>query len=379
MPQKIPMTDLPRLMTPYIGEVQAAIDRVLRSGQYVGGAEVAAFEREWAAFSGTRHAIGSGNGTDALAVALRALGIGPGDRVATVSLTAGATVAAVEMACAVPVWVEVEADTLTMSPQSLERVLHAHARTAHPVKAVIPVHLYGRPADMPEILRLADRYRCQVVEDCAQAHGASIGGHPCGSFGHFSAFSFYPTKNLGCVGDGGALCTQDDRLAYQARLVAQYGWEERNHSLLPGVNTRLDPVQAAILRVRLRHLAHENDRRRDIAARYVRALPPTLPAQRPGTADIRHVYHQFVIRPPDRDALVQRLALAGIESQVHYPVPVHRQAAYHGRCREGEPDLGLTETICRQVLSVPVHPALDDHEVGQVLLALTPDNVDHAG
>jgi len=283
------------------------------------------------------------------------------------------------MTGALPVWVEVAPDTLTMSTRSLDHVLQAHAHTSHPVKAVIPVHLFGHPADMPGILRLADAYGCHVVEDCAQAHGASIDGRPCGSFGRFAAYSFYPTKNLGCMGDGGALCTDDDRLAASARMIAQYGWQERNHSLIQGVNSRLDPVQAAILQVRLRHLPRENERRRQIAAHYARALPPSLPAQRPATGGSRNVYHQFVIRTPDRDALAGRLSQAGIESQVHYPLPAHRQAAYSTCLRECQTDLGLTETVCREVLSLPVHPALDDSDVEYVLQTLDTEINHHAG
>jgi len=366
----IPMTDLPRLMSPYMDEVRAAIDRVVRSGLYIGGQEVARFEGRWAGFTGLRNTIGTGNGTDALAIALRALGIGSGDKVATVSLTAVATVAAIEMVGAVPVWVDVDAVTMTMSASSLERVLDGCAAMSSPIRAVVPVHLYGHPADMPSIMQLAGKHGCYVIEDCSQAHGASIRGSACGGFGHFSAYSFYPTKNLGCLGDGGALCTDDDTLAASARMSAQYGWRVRDRSEVPGVNSRLDPIQAAVLNVRLDHLSSENARRREIARQYDRGMPVphlTLPVESEGC---RHVYHQYVVRTAYRGELIRHMSSAGIFPQIHYPFPVHQQPAYAARCREGEPDLSLTDELCGQVLSIPVHPAMDDQEVGRVIDAM---------
>lgn len=374
MKERVAMTDFPALMAPYKGEIQDAIERVVRSGLYVGGREVAAFEEEWAAFLGVGHAVGVGNGTDAIAVALRTLGIGPGDRVATVSLSAVATAAAIEMVGAVPVWVEVDPSAMTMSVDSLERVLEAHSRTPTPVRAVVPVHLYGHPADMHGIMRLADTYGCKVVEDCAQAHGASIGSQMCGSFGHMSAFSFYPTKNLGCLGDGGAVCTHDDESASRARMIAQYGWRERNRSDLPGVNSRLDPVQASILSVRLRHLPNENGRRQAIADTYARSLA-SLGLGLPRVAEgCRHVFHLYAVQTGVREALIRHLSDAGVETQVHYPVPIHLQNAYRGRCTEGEQDLSFTERVCLRVLSLPVHPALSDEDVERVVQAVSTFN-----
>lgn len=371
MKKGITMTDLSGLMAPYFGEIQEAIDRVVRSGIYVGGREVSEFEEEWAGYLGVKHAIGTGNGTDALAVALRSLGIGSGDRVATVSLSAVATVAAIEMVGAFPVWVEVDFSTKTMSVDSLETVLESYSRTPTPVKAIVPVHLYGHPADMPQIMRLAGKYGCLVVEDCAQAHGASIGDGKCGSFGHMSAFSFYPTKNLGCLGDGGAVCTDDEDLATRARMIAQYGWKARNQSELPGMNSRLDPVQAAVLRVRLRNLDHENIRRRELAKRYSAALGITSLTLPDAAADCYHVFHLYAVQAVERDALMRHLSMDGIESQVHYPTPIHLQAAYKGRCLEGADDLSITESICSRVLSLPVNPSLSDGDVERVIASVT--------
>lgn len=358
------MTDLPRLFSAYREALKGAIEQTVEEGHYVGGPSVQAFEAEWSAYTGAQHSIGVGNGTDALVVSLMALGIGHGDRVATVSLTAVATAAAIRLAGAEPVWVDVDREYMTMSVEGLEAVLDRYAATPNPVKAIIPVHLYGHPADMPAIMELAARFECAVVEDCAQAHGARIGTAHCGTFGHLAAFSFYPTKNLGCMGDGGAVCTRDASLARKARMIAQYGWQQRNHSEVPGLNSRLDTVQAAILRVRLPHLAAENARRRAIALQYTRAfadLPVVLPRQRYG---YHCVYHQYAIRVAERAGLMRQLALLGIETQIHYPTPIHLQPAFQA---SGSSGLEQTEAACRSVLSIPVHPALTDEAVARII------------
>ena len=285
----IPQTDPRANYLAHKDEIDAAIAAVLAGGRYILGEQVAAFEREFAAYlgagstEGATHAIGVGSGTDALHLALRACGIGPGDRVFTVSHTAVATVAAIELAGATPVLVDIDPATFTMDPNRLEEAVrrdeggnssnvkrHSSIVTRH--SAIIPVHLYGHPADMAAILEIARRYDLWVIEDCAQAHGATIDGQKTGTFGDIAAFSFYPTKNLGALGDGGAVVTSDPALAEQTRLLREYGWRERYVSAIPGLNSRLDELQAAILRVKLRYLDAENARRRALAAEYDRLL-----------------------------------------------------------------------------------------------------------
>jgi dTDP-4-amino-4,6-dideoxygalactose transaminase len=348
-------------------EIDAAIARALESGRYILGAEVSAFESEWAAYVGAAHAIGVGNGTDAIELALRALGIGAGDVVVTTSNTAVATVAAIELAGASALLVDVDEATLTLSPLRLEESL-SH-RDAHKIKAVIPVHLYGWPADMREIARMASARGLTIIEDCAQAHGAAIGDRAVGTWGTIGAFSFYPTKNLGALGDGGAVITNDPELAARLRELRMYGWSERYISESAGMNTRLDDLQAAILRVKLLHLDAATNRRRAIAEQYhrsLRDLPLVLPPQQSG---VRHVYHQFVIRLPARDALRAHLQDAGIDTAVLYPLPIHEQPAYRGRIGVSG-DLPVTERAARELLCLPVHPTLSDPDIERVTSAI---------
>jgi len=343
----------------------AALERVLDSGWYILGAEVDGFEREFGRHFGLSHAVGVANGTDAIALALRALGIGPGARVATVSHTAVATVAAVEMAGATPVFVDIDPVSYTLDAQALARLI----ATSGPIDAVLVVHLYGHPADLPAILPVAERRGIPVIEDCAQAHGARIGARFVGSLGAAAAFSFYPTKNLGALGDGGLVATRDEALAVHVRRLREYGWQDRI-SRAAGVNSRLDEMQAAILRVGLSHLAAGNRRRADIAAAYDRGLQGSglvLPTQRPGTT---HVYHQYVVRHPDRDGLRARLHERGIGTHIHYPLPVHLQPAYRDRSTIGPGGLGNSEAAAREVLSLPMHPELDDEAIARVIQAV---------
>jgi dTDP-4-amino-4,6-dideoxygalactose transaminase len=348
-------------------EIDAAIHEVLDAGRYILGPRVAEFEREFAAWLGAGHALGTASGTDAIALALRACGVGPGDAVVTVSHTAVATVAAIELAGAIPVFADIDPASYTLDPGSLERALDA--RSGPPVKAVIPVHLYGHPAEMPAILAIGSRRGLRVIEDCAQAHGAAIEGRKCGTWGDIAAFSFYPTKNLGALGDGGAIVTGDAGLASRARLIREYGWRERYISDCPGMNSRLDELQAAVLRVKLRRLDESNARRRAIAARYEAALagtPVTLPAVRSGAT---HAWHQFVIRSPRRDELRAYLGARGVGTLVHYPAPVHCQPAYSDRLRPAVP-LENTERAAREVLSLPMYPELTAEQVDRVAAAL---------
>jgi dTDP-4-amino-4,6-dideoxygalactose transaminase len=347
-------------------EVMTALARVLDSGWYILGGEVKAFEQEFARQFDFGAAVGVANGTDAIALALRSLGVGRGDRVATVSHTAVATVAGIEMAGASPVFVDITSDTYTMDPEALVRTLE----TLGPVKAVVVVHLYGHPADVPAILRIADRFDLRVIEDCAQSHGAKLYQRFVGSLADAATFSFYPTKNLGAVGDGGMVVANDLERIKRVRMLREYGWERRYVSDLPGMNSRLDEIQAAILRVRLPYLDAGNQRRAAIAAAYDAGLADTglvLPIKRAGAT---HVYHQYVVRHPGRDQLQARLKQKGIGTNIHYPVPVHRQPAYAGRFDIDPGGLDKTDAVASQILSLPMYPELSDAKVATVVDAV---------
>ena len=350
--------------------INDAVERVLASGTYILGQEAAAFEREFAAFLGAGFALGCASGTDGLVLALKALGVGPRDTVATVSHTAVATVAAIEIVGAAPLLLDIDEDTYTMDPAELEAVLSASRPDRAPIKAVIPVHLYGQPAAIDVICRLAKRHGVAVIEDCAQAHGAELAGRSVGSWGDAAAFSFYPTKNLGAFGDGGGVATDDAALADRVRALRQYGWDRDRVSGIAGVNSRLDELQAAILRIKLPRLREENARRRAIADAYDLALTDARTAAPVRRPDRTHVFHQHVVRRRDRDAFRQRLMAAGIGSAIHYPVPVHRQPAYAGRIELGPRRCRTTEAVSEQVVSLPMHPGLLDHEVERVCRAL---------
>ena len=339
--------------------------RVLEGGMYILGKEVEAFEAAFARFAGVAHAVAAASGTDAIELALRACGIGPGDLVYTVSHTAVATVAAIERAGATPVLIDVEPGTYTMAPRELLRVL----RTTQPGRpaALLPVHIYGQPADLSALSEVARTYDLRLIEDCAQSHGALYRGKPAGSFGDFGCFSFYPTKNLGALGDGGMVVTNDPALAEAAHEIREYGWRDRYVSARLGINSRLDPLQAAILGVKLGALTEDNMRRVAVADRYdcgLAGLPLALPARRP---EATHVFHQYVIRLAERDALRAHLRAAGIGTGIHYPVPVHQQPAYSGRLAAGPSGLGLTERAAPQILSLPIYPQLADEAVDRVV------------
>lgn len=350
--------------------INDAIERVLASGSYILGHEVSAFETEFAAFLGAGFALGCASGTDALVLALKALGVGPGDAVATVSHTAVATVAAIELVGAAPLLLDIDETTYTMDPVELEAVLSTRSRGQAPIKAVIPVHLYGQPATIDVICGLAARHGAAVIEDCAQAHGAAFDGRMVGSWGDASAFSFYPTKNLGAFGDGGAVATDDTAIADQVRALRQYGWGAERVSACAGFNSRLDELQAAVLRVKLLSLQADNARRQAIAAAYDAALSDTPTAAPPRAPGRTHVFHQYVVRRPDRDAFRQRLLAAGIGSAIHYPVPVHLQPAYAGRVELGPSRCSRTEAASCEIVSLPMHPGLKDAEVERICRVL---------
>ena len=351
-------------------EIDAAVARTLESGWYILGQEVKAFEAEFAVWLGAGKTVGCGNGTDAIVLALRGLGIGPGCSVATVSHTAVATVAAVEMTGATPVLIDIEPDHFTMDPEDLAATLASPPAGVPPIKAVLPVHLYGQAADLDAIGGLCRNNGLALIEDCAQAHGATWRGQKVGTFGDAATFSFYPTKNLGALGDGGAVALPNDTLASRVAAIRQYGWRTHYISDDVGMNSRLDEMQAAILRVKLAHLDAANARRQAIAAVYDEALRHTSIRPPPRRANAGHVFHLYVIRVQDRDAVQARLRAAGIGSGIHYPQPVHIQPAYRNRVALGTAACRETETAASQVLSLPLYPELTDEEVAEVAATL---------
>ena len=343
--------------------IDEAIKRVLESGRYILGDEVSAFEREFADYVGVRDAIGVGSGTEALHLALVACGVGAGDEVITVAHTAVATAAAIELCGATPIFVDIEPDYFTLNPDRFEDAITSRT------KAVVPVHLYGQPADLAAITSVAQRHGIRVVEDCAQAHGAMYRDRRVGSWGDIACFSFYPTKNLGAIGDGGVVVTNDPALAEKVQCLREYGWSaERNVSNVSGWNSRLDELQAAILRVKLRFLDADNERRRGIAALYdelLRDSDLSLPLRR---EDATHVFHLYVVRSRERDELLARLRAEGVGALVHYPVPVHLQPAYLKRF-SGADDLPNTERAAKEILSLPIYPELTEEEIERVAAA----------
>jgi dTDP-4-amino-4,6-dideoxygalactose transaminase len=344
--------------------IQSAINRVLNSGTYILGAEVEAFESAFAEHCGDGHAVGVASGTDALILGLKALGMGPGDEVITVSHTAVATVAAILAVGATPVLVDVDEIYLTVDPAALDRAATPRS------KAVIAVHLYGQAADLDPILSFARERKLALIEDCAQACGGRYRSRRLGSIGDVGCFSFYPTKNLGAIGDGGIVLTREPEIAERVRRLRQYGWDDGRQTREPGFNSRLDPLQAAILRAKLPHLDEDNARRGAIARRYergLRGLPITIPRERAGA---QHVYHLYVIACTQRDALMAYLGQHQIGCAIHYPVPVHRQHGYAERVVVSSAGLPVTEGVCQQILSLPLYPELSDADVDSVVAAV---------
>lgn len=355
----IPVADPSRQYFDYAEAFQAAAAHVLEGGRYILGREVNVFEAAFARYIGVRYGVAVNSGTDALIVALKALGIGAGDEVITVSHTAVATVAAIELVGAVPVLVDIQPDTRCLNPDLLSAALSERT------KALLPVHLYGQPADMAVIMAFAKDHHLWVIEDCAQAHGASVAGRKVGSFGDLACFSFYPTKNLGAFGDGGAVLTDQPKLAEQLRLVREYGWHERYISEIPGMNTRLDELQAAFLNLKLGLLTEENQKRREIAYHYLSRLEGSqfgTPVMAEGT---EHAMHLFVIETDHRDKLQEYLSQNGVGTAIHYPVPIHLQPAYLGRLR-GSDSLPVTERLAKRILSLPMYPQLSIEDVDRV-------------
>jgi dTDP-4-amino-4,6-dideoxygalactose transaminase len=341
-------------------DVRQAIERVIQRGWFVLGPEVCGFEEEFAAAAGAAHAVGVGNGTDAIALILRALGIGEGDEVITSPLSAAYSALAIIMAGARPVFADVDPLRATIDPERIAERVSARTR------AILPVHLYGQPADMAAIERVAARHGLALIEDCCQAHLATSGGRPVGTFGVAGAFSFYPTKNLGALGDGGAIVTNDRALAERIKRLRNGGQSDRYHHQEPGINSRLDDIQAAVLRARLKWLPAWTTRRRALAARYrtglVGAAVDVLPER-----DRGHVYHLLVVTSGDRDALQAHLGASGIETLIHYPIPIPRQPALAGYRPD---DCPVAAHLCGAILSLPLHPALRDDEVDEIAAAV---------
>ncbi|NOT44174.1 MAG: DegT/DnrJ/EryC1/StrS family aminotransferase [Acidobacteria bacterium] len=344
-------------------EIQAAVTRVLESTQYILGPEVAAFEQEFATFCGATECVAANSGTSALHLALLAAGIGPGDEVITVPFTFVATVAAIGYTGARPVFVDVDPVYLTMDPRAIEAVITPKTR------ALMPVHLYGQPADMEPILAIARRHGLVVIEDAAQAHGAEYNGRRCGSLGDLAGFSFYPGKNLGAYGEGGALVTGDLAAAVTARTLRDWGQEKRYEHRLKGFNYRMDGIQGAILGVKLRYLEEWTEARRHVAARYDALLAGTsvrTPVARDGC---RHVYHVYAVRTPERERLQAHLSAQGIQTGIHYPIPVHLQQA-HADLGYGTGDFPHAEAAAREVLSLPIYPEMTEAQIAAVAEAV---------
>lgn len=347
----------------YQDEIEAAVLAVLRSNRYILGAEVEALESEFADYIGTHSAIGVANGTDALELAIRALGIGPGDEVITVSHTAVATVVAIEAAGAIPVLVDVDPVFYTLNPAQLQEVLTPKT------KAVIAVHLYGQAADLDAIGQFCAENGLYLIEDVSQAHGAKWKSKRLGSIGHISCFSCYPTKNLGAIGDAGLITTNDAKLGGKVRMLREYGWQRRYISDIVGRNSRVDELQAAILRIKLRHLDTDNGKRQQLAAQYSKLLAGQalqIPASRENS---EQVFHLYVIRTGSRRELVEHLKAHDIQAGIHYPVPVHLQPAYKGRIRTAA-SMSVTERIAEEVLSLPMYPELEDQQLSEVVQTL---------
>lgn len=351
-PATVPFLDLKAHHAPLLPEINAAIQRVIEAGAFAGGPFVADFEVDFAAYCQVGNAIGVGNGTEAIWLPLLALGVGHGDEVITVPSTFMATAEAISHAGATPVFVDIDESTSTMDPSRIEAAITPRT------KAIIPVHLYGQMADMDSILEIAKRHNLFVIEDSAQAHGAEYKGRRAGSFGHAASFSFYPGKNLGAFGEAGAVVTNDADLAHKVRTLRDHGQSRKYHHSMIGWNSRMDGIQAAVLRTKLRYLEKATELRRAHAAFYDRELAGladlTLPVAAP---ERRHVYHIYPVRVPNRDEFMQQLGERGIGLGIHYPIPVHLQEAYRGLGHD-EGAFPVAERWARETVSLPMFPEL---------------------
>lgn len=339
--------------------IDAAIETTLKSGRYILGNEVKQFETKFSSYVGVPYAAAVASGTEALALALRGCGVEPGDEVITVSHTAVATVAAIEMLGAIPVLLDVDDESYTMDPDLIESAV------TDKTKAIVPVHLYGHPADMDKIISVAKQHGLFVVEDCAQAHGAEYKGVKVGALGHAAAFSFYPTKNLGALGDAGIVVSKDQAIIDKIHALRQYGWKERYISQFSGVNSRMDEIQACILNIKLSFLDEDNLQRHRLAMEYSKVLGQ-FDLELPKISDsVRHVFHQFVLLEKSRDALKKFLEEHDCASAIHYPVPVHLQPAYVNQIKCGS-KLSVTESLSGKILSLPLYPEMPHEHVDRV-------------
>ena len=355
---KIPMVDLQAQYRDLRSEIDEAVQGVVRSGQFVLGPAVEGFEREVAAYCGARHTVAVASGTDALHLALRAAGVGPGDEVVTTPFTFIATAGAISQTGARPVFVDIDSDTFNIHPRQVEAAVNERTR------AVLPVHLYGQPADLAPIRELCRRRGLMLIEDCAQSFGAEYGGRKSGTYGDMGCFSFYPSKNLGAYGDGGMVVTDDDTAAERLRRLRDHGRVTGYRHAMIGYNSRLDELQAAVLRVKLRRLDEYNRRRRETARRYGARLADSgvLPPVEDGIG--LHVYHQYTVRAANRDVIRNALSTAGIASAVYYPVPLHRQEVY--AADNARASFPAAEAAAEQVLSLPMYPELTDEQIEEV-------------
>lgn len=355
----IPFVDLKSLHNEIKEELREVFDRVLRESSFVLGPEVQRFEQEFAAYVGTKHCVALSNGTAALQLALASLGVGPGDEVITVPHTFIATAEAITAVGGRPIFVDIDPVSFTMNPALLEAAITPRTR------AIIPVDLYGQVADMDPILQIASQHGIPVIEDACQAHGAEYKGRKAGAFGAAGCFSFYPGKNLGACGEGGAVTTDDAELANRVRLWRDHGSSKRYEHIFPGLNMRMDGIQGGILSVKLKYLDQWNNQRRSAAAQYDAALRDT-DIKTPTVMDYgRHVYHLYVVQSDDRDALRESLSRAGIESGLHYPNPLHFQEAYRSLGYE-KGDFPVTENLTKRILSLPMYPGIEPEAIARV-------------
>ncbi|OPX69204.1 MAG: Aspartate aminotransferase [Methanoregulaceae archaeon PtaB.Bin009] len=355
---RIPMAHLQREYGSLGNRLQLAIFQVLESGTFIQGSQLGLFEQEFSEYIGVNHCIGVNSGSDALYLSLCALGVGPGDEVITVPNSFIASADAIVRCGARPVFVDVEKDSYCMDFEWIEK--HITSRT----KVILPVHLHGKTAKMEEIVEIAENHSLWIVEDACQSHGADINGRRTGSIGTLGCFSFYPTKNIGCYGDGGAITTNSADLCQRCRIYRDYGRVDRYSHAVTGINSRLDEIQAAVLRIKLEYLDKWNERRRTIAMRYIEGLERTdlvLPAE---GSQKGHVFHNFVIRHKKRDEIKEKLSGKGIESAIHYPIPIHLQSSYQSYRNTRLP---VSERICNEILSLPVNPWLTDDETDIVI------------
>jgi dTDP-4-amino-4,6-dideoxygalactose transaminase len=364
MSNNIPLVGLFDQYQTIKSEIDAAIENIITKSAFIGGEEVRRFESEFAAFCEARACVGVGNGTDALYLTLRALGIGPGDEVITVAHTFIATSEAISMTGASPIFIDITEDTMLMNPALIEPAITPRT------KAIVPVHLYGQSCDMDTIMEIARRHGLKVVEDAAQAHGGKWRGQRVGSIGDAATFSFYPGKNLGAFGDAGAVVSQDEALIEKIRMLANHGRLEKYTHKMEGVNSRLDGLQAAILRVKLRHLDGWNRKRRAHADFYLESLSQSEARPQAVNPNAEPVWHLFVVRVQDREALQQRLKDAGIATGVHYPVPLHVQPAYESR-QIPLGSLPVTEAAASEVVSLPMYPELSQEQLESIVNAMT--------